>query len=392
LNMQGIPRITDIASRPVADFLSEPVVVEPEDPVSEIMGRMVAERINEVFIQEDSRTGVITLRSVLRAGELGERKASTLAVTPPIVSLNDTVSKVAKIMSNMRMRSLPVFDSNGKLKGAVSSSILLRRLTQSSAKGKAMSDVMTSRPVTVDLSDSLDKARSLMVQHDFDHLPVVRDGRLAGVITSLDIVAVMGPTEKRGRTSKLPEPNSKGGVQVGGVLKGTPVTSAPLDDSLVVLRSVLDQERTCSIVVADGGVEGIATLRDYVRLLAIEPELKEPPIYVVGLPEQDFESSQAEEKFRRSVEGLSHVYHGIDEARAIVKTKSLDKSRRRFEVQVMIRIPGEQFDLTEEGWSVAEVFEKVGEKIKRLMTKPKDSPSHHRRSSREEIESARYSE
>ena len=134
------------------------------------------------------------------------------------------------------------------------------------------------------------------------------------------------------------------------------------------------------------------TLRDYIRLLAVEPEPQGPPVYVVGLPEQDFESSQAEEKFRRAVESLSHVYSGIDEARAIVKTKFPDKNRRRFEVRVMIRSPSEQFDFTEEGWSVAEVFERVGEKMKRLITKPKDSPSHHRRPSRGEIESARYSE
>jgi CBS domain-containing protein len=390
--MQAIQRITDIASRPVAEFLSESVQVGPEDPMSEIIGRMVSERINEVFVLEDSRIGVITLRSILRAGELSDRKASTLAVTPPMVSLNDPVSKIAKIMSNMRMRSLPVFDSNGKLKGSVSSSSLLRQITDPSAKGKAMSDVMTSKPVTVDFVDSLDKARSLMVQRDFDHLPVIRDGRLAGVITSLDIVDVLGTTEKSGRTSKLPEPSSKGSVQVGGVLRDTPVTSAPLDDSLAVLRNVLDQERTCAIVVGDGAVEGIATLRDYVRLLAVEPPSGGLPIYVVGLPEDDFESSQAEAKFRRSVEALSHVYDGIDEARAIVKTTSPEKSRRRFEVQVMIRTPSEHFDFTEEGWSVAEVFEKVGAKMKRLITKPRDSPSHQRRQSREEIESARYSE
>jgi CBS domain-containing protein len=390
--MQAISRITDVASRPVAEFLSEPVIVAPEDPVSEIIGRMVLERINEVFVQEDSRIGVVTLRSILRAGELADRKASTLAVTPPVVSLNDTVSKIAKIMSNMRMRSLPVFDSKGKLKGSVSSSILLRQVTSSSARGKPMSDIMTSMPLTADFSDSLDKARSVMVQRDFDHLPVTRNGRLAGVVTSLDIVSVMGPTEKTGRTSKLAEPTSKGSVQVGGVVSGSPVTSGPLDDSLTVLRNVLDQEKTCSIVVADGAVEGIATLRDYVRLLAVEPDSKGPPIYVIGLPEDDFESSQAEAKFRRSVEALSLVYNGIDEARAIVKTTSPEKSRRRFEVQVMIRTPNEHFDFTEEGWSVAEVFEKVGAKMKRLITKPRDSPSHQRRQSREEIESARYSE
>jgi CBS domain-containing protein len=389
--MQAIFKITDIASRPIGEFLSEPVIVQAEDPVSEIIGRLVSKRTNEVFVREDSRIGVITLRSILRAGEVSERKASTLAVTPPLITENDTASKAAMIMSNMRMRSLPVLDSNGRLKGSVSSSTLLRQVAGSVEPGKAMSDIMTVRPITADFSDSLDKAKSIMVERDFDHLPVMRNGYLAGLITSLDIINMMGPTDNTGRTSKLPEPSSKGSVQIGGVLRNDPITSQPLDDSIVVLRNVLEQDRTCSIVVSTGAVEGIVTLRDYVRLLATEPASKGPPIYVVGLPEEDFESSQAEEKFRRSVEALSHVY-GIDEARAIVKTTPPDKNRRRFEVQVLIRTPVEQFDLAEEGWSIGEVFEKVGTKMKRLITKPKDTTSHRRRQSMEEIESARYSE
>ncbi len=390
--MQVTIRMADLALRSLGDLLSEPVMVQADDPVSEVVGRLVAKQVNEAFVQEETRVGVITLRSILRAGEIGNRRASTLAVTLPIVRSDDPISKAAKIMSNMRVRSLPVFDSNGKLKGSVSSTILLQQAAKSGPPGKPITEVMTPRPVTTEYSDSLDKARSIMVERDFDHLPVTRSGQLSGLVTSLDIVGVMGPAEKRGRVSKLPEPSSKGSIQVGGVLKIAPITCEPIDDSISVLRSILDQNRTCAVVVSKGKIEGIVTLRDYVRLLAVEPDSTGPPVYLVGLPENDFESSQAEGKFRKSVEALGLVYHGIDEARAIVKTRSPEKNRRRFELQVMIRTPDEQFDFTEEGWSIAEVFERVGEKMKRLMTKPKDSPSHHRRPSREEIESARYSE
>jgi CBS domain-containing protein len=389
--MQTISEVTDVASQPLTNFLSEPTVVSGDDPVSEIIGRMVTKRLNEVFVQ-GSRFGIVTLRSILEASEVSDRKASTLSVTPPVTTLDDTVSKAAKIMSQMRVRSLPIVDLNGKLKGSLSSTSILQQIADLETSGKDVSDIMTPRPITLDVSDSLDKARSIMVQRDFDHLPVTRDNRLRGLITSLDIVELMGPTEKRGRTSKLPEPSSKGSIGVGGMLREAPLTCALGDDTFQVLRTVLKQGRTCSIVVENETIRGIVTLRDFASLLAIEPELKVPPIFVVGLPEQEFESSQAEAKFRRSVEGLAHVYKGISEARAIVKTTSLQKDRRRYEVQVLIRTPGEQFDFTEEGWSVSDVFEKIGEKIKRLMTKPRDKRSHERHPSRMEMETARYAE
>jgi ribosome-associated translation inhibitor RaiA len=82
----------------------------------------------------------------------------------------------------------------------------------------------------------------------------------------------------------------------------------------------------------------------------------------------------------------------MSEARAVVKTTSLEKERKRYEIQVLIRLPKEQFEFNDDGWSVEEIFEKVGVKMKRLATKPRDKPSHHRHPSRTEMEEARFAE
>jgi len=111
---------------------------------------------------------------------------------------------------------------------------------------------------------------------------------------------------------------------------------------------------------------------------------------VVGLPENDYESAVAESKFLKSIESLSHVYPEIDEARATVKTFSKEKDRKHFEVHVLIRMPKHQVEFREEGWSIEEVFENIGLKIKRLMTKPRDSPSRRRHPARREMATARY--
>lgn len=118
----------------------------------------------------------------------------------------------------------------------------------------------------------------------------------------------------------------------------------------------------------------------------------ETPFQIIGLPKDDIETRKAEQKFRRSLEALSYVYPDIVEARAVVKTSLLEKERKRYELTVLIKLTKEQFDLKDEGWSVEEIFEKVGAKLKRLMTKPRDKPAHHRRESRGEIERERFSE
>jgi hypothetical protein len=123
-----------------------------------------------------------------------------------------------------------------------------------------------------------------------------------------------------------------------------------------------------------------------------EQEFTEIPVQIIGLQKDDIESRKAELKFQKSVQALGHIHSDIIDARAVVKTSILEKDRKRFEVQVFIKLPKEQFDFEEEGWSIEEVFEKIGEKIKRLMTKPRDKPSHRRHPSRMEMESSRFAE
>jgi ribosome-associated translation inhibitor RaiA len=113
-------------------------------------------------------------------------------------------------------------------------------------------------------------------------------------------------------------------------------------------------------------------------------------VYIVGLENQAIESSLAKTKFQRSIESLSHVYPDISEARATVKSFSKEKGRKHFEVHVLIRMSKHQVEFIEEGWSIEEAFENIGLKIKRLMTKPRDSPSRRRFPARAETAAARF--
>jgi hypothetical protein len=114
------------------------------------------------------------------------------------------------------------------------------------------------------------------------------------------------------------------------------------------------------------------------------------PVYIVGLDDNDIESSLAKTKFQRSIESLSHVYPELEEARATVRAFSKGKERKHFEVHVLIRLPKHQVEFREEGWSIEEVFENIGLKIKRLMTKPRGSASRRRLPARAERAVARF--
>ncbi|HEX6471071.1 MAG TPA: CBS domain-containing protein [Streptosporangiaceae bacterium] len=51
-----------------------------------------------------------------------------------------------------------------------------------------VSEIMTSDVRTCGLDDHLDEVRGIMTQHRIRHLPVLRDGRLAGIVSIGDVV------------------------------------------------------------------------------------------------------------------------------------------------------------------------------------------------------------
>ncbi len=384
--METISSLEELSSKQLQKFITKAVSVSPEDPLSKIINLLASKKLFEVFVAKGSQIELVTLRNVLRAGNLSERKVSTLTVKPPSLSSTSTVSEAVKAMSDMRIKTVPIVDAKGKLVGSVSSTKILQELVRNGPRGIRVADIMTPHPIRINPSSSLSNARSLMVDNDIDHLPVVREGELVGLVTSLDIVSTLGPSQRDNRLSKTAEPSSRGEGEVAGILTGQPVTCKPSDDALTVLKTILAEEKTAAIVLEDG-IRGIVTLRDYVKLL-YSLRASTVPIYVVNLPEDDPESSMAESRFRRAVEALEKVYPGIEEARATVKARAStgkDSQRRRVEVQVRVKTPRERFDFTEEGWSLANTFERIALKLKGLRTKPPGKQSHRKHHAEEEF-------
>jgi ribosome-associated translation inhibitor RaiA len=111
----------------------------------------------------------------------------------------------------------------------------------------------------------------------------------------------------------------------------------------------------------------------------------EPPAFIINLPD-DPEASLAESKFKKAVYALAKAFPRIDEARANVKTHARPGSRTRFEVEVFVEIPGHpRFEFVQEGWDLLEVFDRISDKLKELMTKPKEKTSYRNYPPRSEI-------
>ena len=107
---------------------------------------------------------------------------------------DDVVDYVASIMHWEHIRYVPVENEEGRLVGLVSQRHLLPLLAQGStlnrAQGVPVHMIMKKDPVTVPPSTPTLEAIELMRQRRLGCLPVVEDGRLVGVVTLFDLLAV----------------------------------------------------------------------------------------------------------------------------------------------------------------------------------------------------------
>ena len=134
-----------------------------------------------------------------------EQKANTIFS----VSTSDPVANVLKIMRDFRVRAVLVIDGS-ELKGIVSQGdcaikVLLHHQDPTQV---LVSKIMTPKPLTVTLSNSLEECMAIMVHKHIRHLPVVENNKVVGVVSIGDLVKNI--IEQQGNQIKFLETYIKG--------------------------------------------------------------------------------------------------------------------------------------------------------------------------------------
>lgn len=101
-----------------------------------------------------------------------------------------SLSDVVAMLAEHKIGAAVVIDDERRPIGIVSERDIVRNLAQTGAGALqiAVADMMTDEVVTCCESDTIDELMSRMTARRFRHLPVVADGRLAGLISIGDVV------------------------------------------------------------------------------------------------------------------------------------------------------------------------------------------------------------
>lgn len=143
------------------------------------------------------------------------RVADWMTETVLAVETFDSIAVARQLMAKHRINQLPVMD-DGRLIGIVTdrdirdaypTSMMIDRAEAIDrfAEKITVEEVMTHDVFVVRPETPLATAVSLLRRHRIGSLPVVKNGKLAGIITRSDILDfVLSPTGKRARTTRQP--------------------------------------------------------------------------------------------------------------------------------------------------------------------------------------------
>jgi CBS domain-containing protein len=108
-----------------------------------------------------------------------------LVTAAPTDSLLDVASQIAA----HGISAVPVVDAEHRLLGIVSTSDVVNLLHDGTTlDGKSAGDVMTRDPISIDEFATAGEAIGVMRNALIRHLPVTREGRLVGMVTTADLI------------------------------------------------------------------------------------------------------------------------------------------------------------------------------------------------------------
>jgi CBS domain-containing protein len=205
--------------------------------------------------------------------------ASVLPATP--------VGAIVQLLAERSLPGVPVIDAGNVLLGLVTEADLLRRFVLSDepqhgwlrglydnhdraanrfarAHGATARDVMTAKLWTVDEDTTAEHAARLLEEHKVRRLPVLRDGRLVGMVSRADLLRALLPPPSSEAPATTSDQAIRAAISAG--MRQQAWASAPLiffdvHDGVVEIQgyheSVARHRALCTLVASIPGVARI---------------------------------------------------------------------------------------------------------------------------------------
>src|SRR5690349_4483082 len=104
------------------------------------------------------------------------------------ISPQATIDEAVSLLLDHRVSGLPVVDKDNRLLGVITEIDIIDLVYKADIETSRVGDHMTRDVRTVEATTSIDEAASIFCGQPIRRLPVIRDGRLIGIISRRDLI------------------------------------------------------------------------------------------------------------------------------------------------------------------------------------------------------------
>jgi CBS domain-containing protein len=118
------------------------------------------------------------------------------AMTRRVISINPkaTLEEAIRLLLKHNISGAPVIDDNGRLCGIITQYQLLEVLYEPTVKHSRVEECMTREVITIDEEALLGSATNYFVLHRIRRIPVLRDGKVIGILSRQDLLTYFAET------------------------------------------------------------------------------------------------------------------------------------------------------------------------------------------------------
>jgi CBS domain-containing protein len=117
-------------------------------------------------------------------------------MTPNLVTIRPeaSIEEAIEVLLTRQISGLPVTNDDGQLIGVITEFALLAMAYDQRVKNHTVSQHMTREVVTVDIDDPINRVADLCIVHRVRRVPVMKNGRLVGIIARRDVLRALVET------------------------------------------------------------------------------------------------------------------------------------------------------------------------------------------------------
>jgi len=256
----------------VKDIFSKGFVSVYEDDTISSCLSLFKDKKPPVLVVLDSAgkiKGMIARRWIVRSRlDPSATKVNTLMRPAPTVTMNDPLSKVARLMIESEIRQLPVY-SGEKLVGIVTDEEIIHGAVIGKWGNTKVEEVMTKKTFVVEEDESVGTVLSLFRENGISHAPVVSNGKLVGIVSIHDIIEhIFQPRQRQTVGEIVGEKVPVLSIPTKGIMAKPVITVLPENKLKDAAKKMHEFDISSLVVVRKRRPVGIVTKRDFLESLA----------------------------------------------------------------------------------------------------------------------------